>query len=372
MSAEGLDVPASLRLVIIGGESAAPDRVLQWQQRVKNGTRLVNTYGPTEATVVATFAEMGAEGVTIGRGLPHVKCYVLDREMQPVPIGVKGELYAGGEAIARGYAGKGALTAERFVPNPFSDIRGERLYRTGDEVRWLGSGELEFIGRVDDQVKVRGFRVELGEVEAAISRQQAVRECAVVLHADTADEKRLIGYVVTEDTTDLNQLRQELRAELPDYMVPSVLVRVTDLPRMPNGKVDRRALTGLDGVAPQSDRPYVAPRTPLEEELAEIWRQLLKVEKVGVYDNFFDLGGHSLLLTQLASRIRGAFHVDVQLRELFGAPTLEENLKLIAAKQIELEDATVVAQFVEDLKNLSADEIKSLLEAEVSLTPNLT
>jgi acyl carrier protein len=241
------------------------------------------------------------------------------------------------------------------------------LYRTGDQVRWRESGELEFVGRVDNQVKVRGYRIELGEVEAVLSRQQAVQECAVALREEAAGEKRLIGYVVTEDTTDLDHLREQLRGQLPDYMVPSVLVKIADLPRLPNGKVNRRALAALEVTRTESQRLFVAPRTPLEEELAAIWQQLLKVEQVGVYDNFFNLGGHSLLLTQLVSRIRSAFRIDLQLRELFSAPTLEENVKLIALKQIEQEDAAVVAQLVEDLKHLSADEIKSLLKAEGSL-----
>jgi amino acid adenylation domain-containing protein len=374
MSEEALAVPPGVRLVIIGGESAAREPVLQWQQSVQSSVRLVNTYGPTEATVVATVGELATEvaelGVAIGRGLPHVKCYVLDEEMKPVPIGVKGELYVGGEGVGRGYFGRAELTADRFVPDPYtsgSSWGGERLYRTGDEVRWRESGELEFVGRVDNQVKVRGYRIELGEVEAVLSRQQAVQECAVALREEAAGEKRLIGYVVTEDTTDLDHLREQLRAQLPDYMVPSVLVKIADLPRLPNGKVNRRALAALEVTRTESQRLFVAPRTPLEEELAAIWQQLLKVEQVGVYDNFFNLGGHSLLLTQLVSRIRSAFRIDLQLRELFSAPTLEENVKLIALKQIEQEDAAVVAQLVEDLKHLSADEIKSLLEAEGSL-----
>uniref|UniRef100_UPI0013DB290B non-ribosomal peptide synthase/polyketide synthase n=1 Tax=Pyxidicoccus caerfyrddinensis TaxID=2709663 RepID=UPI0013DB290B len=320
-SADGLP---ELRTVISGGEALPADVVARWAP----GRRLLNTYGPTEATVIATLAECVADGrvPSIGRPLANVRAYVLDVRGEPVPLGVKGELYVGGVGVARGYAGRPALTAERFVPDRFSGEAGARLYRTGDVVRWREDGTLDFVGRADAQVKVRGFRIELGEVESALAKLPAVREAVVVAREDGPGGKRLVGYVVAHEgtQTDGAALRAALKETLPEYMVPSAIVVLPAMPLTPNGKVDRKALPAPD-LAAASGRPdFIAPRTPAETLLAGIWSAVLGVEPVGLSDNFFELGGHSLLATQAISRIRAAFGVELPLRELFDSTTLAD------------------------------------------------
>ncbi|GMT96872.1 hypothetical protein KH5H1_09910 [Corallococcus caeni] len=322
---EGL--PA-LRTVISGGEALPPEVVARWAP----GRTFLNTYGPTEATVMATLTECTADGrvPSIGRPLANVRAYVLDARGGLVPVGVKGELHLGGVGVARGYAGRPALTAERFVPDAFSGEAGARLYRTGDVVRWREDGTLEFVGRADAQVKVRGFRIELGEVEAALAKLPPVRDAVVVAREDGPGGKRLVGYVVLRDgvTAQGSELRAALKDALPEYMVPSAVVVLPALPLTTNGKVDRKALPAPD-LAGSDPREYVAPRTPTEQRLAELWQELLGVKRVGAHDHFFDLGGHSLLATQALSRIRQAFTVELPLRRLFESPTLDAVARLI-------------------------------------------
>ena len=285
---------------------------------------------PTETTVCASAHLCRGEypqGPPIGKPISNVRLYVLGRDMQPVPVGVAGELCVGGVSVARGYLARPDLTAERFVPDPFSGQAGARLYRTGDLVRWLPDGELEFLGRIDDQVKVRGFRIELGEIEAVLTEHPQVRD-AVVLAKEIGPEgeRRLVGYVVPVDGVEPGggELRSFLRERLPEYMVPSAFMVLEEFPLTPNGKVDRRALPDPDGARRDLESEYVAPRTEIEAKLAAICSELLGVDKVGVYDNFFDLGGHSLLATQFMSRIREAFGVEVPLRSLFEGPTVAD------------------------------------------------
>ncbi|NOK32233.1 amino acid adenylation domain-containing protein [Corallococcus exercitus] len=322
---EGL--PA-LRTVISGGEALPPEVVARWAP----GRTFLNTYGPTEATVMATLTECTADGrvPSIGRPLANVRAYVLDARGGLVPVGVKGELHLGGVGVARGYAGRPALTAERFVPDAFSGEAGARLYRTGDVVRWREDGTLEFVGRADAQVKVRGFRIELGEVEAALAKLPPVRDAVVVAREDGPGGKRLVGYVVLRDgvTAQGPGLRADLKNALPEYMVPSAVVVLPALPLTTNGKVDRKALPAPD-LAGSDPREYVAPRTPTEQRLAGLWQELLGVTRVGAHDHFFDLGGHSLLATQALSRIRQAFTVELPLRRLFESPTLDAVARLI-------------------------------------------
>ncbi|NMO17644.1 amino acid adenylation domain-containing protein [Pyxidicoccus fallax] len=325
-SPEGL--PA-LRTVISGGEALPADVVSRWAP----GRRFLNTYGPTEATVVATLTECVPDGrvPSIGRPLANVRAYVLDPRGEPVPVGVKGELYLGGVGVARGYAGRPALTAERFVPDPFAaEAAGARMYRTGDVVRWREDGTLEFIGRADAQVKVRGFRIELGEVESALAKLPTVREAVVVARESGPGGKRLVGYVVAREgsRTDGATLRASLKEVLPEYMVPSAVVVLPALPLTASGKVDRKALPAAD-LSESAAREYVAPRTPTEERLAGLWRELLGVARVGAHDNFFDLGGHSLLATQALSRIRQSFGVELPLRRMFESPTLDAVARLV-------------------------------------------
>ncbi|WP_186001748.1 non-ribosomal peptide synthetase [Corallococcus sp. Z5C101001] len=320
------DLP-DLRTVISGGDALPADVVARWAP----GRRFINSYGPTEATVVATLTDVVAEEGTpsIGRPLANVRAYVLDARGGPVPVGVRGELYLGGAGVARGYEGRPALTAERFVPDPFSSEPGARLYRTGDAVRWRDTGALEFLGRTDAQVKVRGFRIEPGEVEAALARLPDVRDAVVVARDAGPAGKQLVGYVVARPgrSVDGAKAREALKQDLPDYMVPSALVVLQALPLTPNGKVDRKALPAPDFT--NDARPFVAPRTPTETRLAELWSRLLGVPRVGASDDFFDLGGHSLLATQAASRVRQAFDVELPLRRLFEATTLEQVARLI-------------------------------------------
>ncbi|WP_164021812.1 non-ribosomal peptide synthetase, partial [Pyxidicoccus trucidator] len=325
---ESTGLPA-LRTVISGGEACSADIVERWGK----GRRFLNTYGPTEGTVVATLTDCEPDGraPSIGQPLANVRTYVLDASLQPVPVGVPGELYLGGVGVARGYLGRPALTAERFLPSPFEAESGARLYRTGDRVKWRANGELDFLGRVDTQVKVRGFRIELGEVESALAAHPAVRGAVVVVREDGPLGRRLVGYVVLREgaQADGASLRADLKESLPEYMVPSAVVVLSALPLTPNGKVDRRALP-----APDFDievREHITPRTPTEERVAQLWSQLLGVQRVNASDNFFDLGGHSLLATQAVSRIRQAFGVELPLRGLFEAPTVEGLARLIDA-----------------------------------------
>ncbi|QAT84065.1 tyrocidine synthase [Corallococcus coralloides] len=327
-SSEGLP---QVRTVISGGEALPADVVARWAP----GRRLLNTYGPTEATVIATFGEVVADGnvPSIGKPLANVRVYVLDAHGQPVPVGVRGELHIGGVGVARGYAGRPGLTAERFVPDAFSGEEGARLYRTGDVVRWRADGQLDFVGRIDAQVKVRGFRIELGEVENALRAAPAVKDAVVLAREDSPGDKRLVAYVVGE-ALDVTALRAHLKQHLPEYMVPAAFVPMDALPLTSNGKVDRKSLPAPDASALRASHAYEAPATPLEEKLAALWSEVLRVPTVGRTDNFFELGGHSLLATQLVARVRAALDVELPLRALFEAPTIEalaERLQLTAA-----------------------------------------
>ncbi|SEN18920.1 non-ribosomal peptide synthase domain TIGR01720/amino acid adenylation domain-containing protein [Stigmatella aurantiaca] len=298
------DFPA-LETIISAGEACTPEVVRRWSA----GRRLINAYGPTEVTVCATLTPgpVSPERVTIGRPIANVHVYVLDGAMQPVPVGAVGELYVGGEGVARGYLHRPGLTAERFVPDPFSPVPGARLYRTGDRVRWLDGGELEFLGRQDGQVKVRGFRIELGEVEAELSAQGSVRACTVAVREDVPGVRRLVAYVVPEEDAALDAavLREALGQRLPEYMVPYTFVWLKALPLTVSGKVDRHALPAPEAVdTPRAQSAFVEPSTPAEKLLASIWAQVLRVERVGAHDSFFELGGDSIIGLQVISRAR--------------------------------------------------------------------
>jgi amino acid adenylation domain-containing protein len=316
--------------VLCGGE-ALP--VALAGELCKRAGSVWNMYGPTETCIWSAVFPVESPGgeaassaaISIGRPIANTQIYLLDRQGQPVPIGVAGELFIGGDGLARGYLGRPDMTAERFVPDPFSAQPGARLYRTGDLARYLPDGNVEFIGRIDHQVKVRGFRIELGEIETALSRHQGVREAVVVVRdgAD-ANDKRLVAYYVPQPgaTITTAELRRHLQAGLPEYMVPSLFVPLDAMPLTPNGKVDRKALPAPGSIQQPEENTYQPPRTPVEEKLAEIWGGVLKKEQVGVTDNFFALGGHSLLATQVVSRVRYALDVELPLRSLFEAPTV--------------------------------------------------
>ncbi|MFF7523906.1 amino acid adenylation domain-containing protein, partial [Streptomyces pseudovenezuelae] len=306
-------------------------------RRWAEGRRLFNAYGPTETTVCATVGACDTadtQAPSIGGAIPGTRVYVLDASLRPVPPGVAGELFIAGPQVARGYLGRPALTGERFLPDPNTGD-GQRMYRSGDRVRRLAAGRLEFLGRVDDQVKVRGFRIEPGEIEAVLTAHPAIRTAVVTAHGDDA-ERRLIAYAVPADLGEGLPPAAELRAfagdRIPAFMVPAVFVELAELPLTTNGKVDRAALPDpADEALTRTAQAYVAPRTGTEDVLAGIWAELLGVGRVGVRDNFFDLGGHSLLATQLVSRVREAFDVDLTLAEVFEEPTVEAIATVVAA-----------------------------------------
>ncbi len=307
--------------LLIGGEAIS--ETLWRRLGASPVVKAFNVYGPTECTVDATVCPINPERErpVLGGPIDNVRLYVLDRHGQPVGVGVAGELYIGGAGLARGYLGRPDATAERFVPDGFSGEPGARLYRTGDRARWLADGTVEFLGRVDFQVKLRGHRIELGEVETALREQPSVREAVALVREYGPGDQRLVAYVVASESVDGAELRSALKTRLPEPMVPAAVVVLPAFPLTPSGKVDRKALP-LPGVAPRSEG-FVAPRTEAERRLAELWTRTLGVERVGVTDSFFELGGHSLLATQLVSRVRGTFGVELPLRAVFEAPTLE-------------------------------------------------
>jgi amino acid adenylation domain-containing protein len=327
-----LEEVGNLRAMLTGGDR------LRRVPAASPGFSLINHYGPTEGTVVATCGEVefGAEGAPpIGRPISNTRAYVLDAGMRPVPMGVSGELYIGGDGLARGYLNHAALTAERFVPDPFGGDGG-RLYRTGDVVRYLRGGDIEFIGRADFQVKVRGFRIELGEIEAALQGHAGVRQCAVVARESNDGDTRLVAYVIAEgDGVSPAELRTHLKERLPEYMVPSAFVTMDAMPLTANGKVDRRNLPEPGKVNEEPSGEAEGGRTPVEELLAGMWAQLLGAESVGVNKNFFELGGHSLLATQLVSKIKEAFQVELPLRIIFEAPTVAALAEAVEAARLE-------------------------------------
>jgi amino acid adenylation domain-containing protein len=367
-----VDQPTSnwhLRTIVSAGEQLLLSQVIvSWLCRLE-GCVLANQYGPTECHVV-TAEELQGEPERwpllppIGRPISNTQIYLLDPfSLQPVPVGVGGELFIGGEGLARGYLHRPDLTAERFVPDPLSVRPGARLYRTGDRARYLRDGRIEYQGRFDQQVKLRGFRVELGEIEAALQDHLAVREAVVTLRDDKQTGKYLVAYVVLEireEQPTAQQLQHFLHARLPDYMIPALFVMLERLPRTPSGKIDRRILPVPDEGQLRSEKEMVAPQTPMQEALTQIWLELLPQTHIGIHDNFFELGGHSLLATQLIVRVQRLFAVEIPVRNLFERPTIAELVLLIQhlqrekIQQIEHED---LEQLLAEVERLSDDEI---------------
>ncbi|TRT77992.1 MAG: amino acid adenylation domain-containing protein, partial [Microcystis sp. M_OC_Ca_00000000_S217Cul] len=333
-------VPSSLRVVAVGGDAVLPETVNIWRQMVGKRVECINVYGPTEASVTAIVHDLldyqseKINSVLIGRPIANTKAYILDQNLQPVPIGVKGELHLCGVRLARGYLNRPELTAEKFIDNPFAHSPFNRLYKTGDLARYLPDGNIECFGRIDNQVKIRGFRIELGEIEAVLNQNIDVQTSCVIIREDTPGDKYLVAYIVAhyERIPMISELRQFLSSKLPLYMVPQAFVFLESLPLTTNRKVDRRALPAPDKIGNRRDQ-YVAPRNGIEEMLVQIWTEILKVEQVGIYDNFFEIGGHSLLATQLVSRIRSLFKIELPLRSLFGAATVAELAHLIGQLQ---------------------------------------
>jgi amino acid adenylation domain-containing protein len=360
------------RYLIFGGEALSWELV-ERVSRTGHTCKIVNHYGPTETTVGSlTFSVDGHDRspysmtVPIGRPIANTRVYILDDRLQPTPMGAAGELYIGGAGVAAGYLNQTAETAARFIADPFASEPGARLYRTGDLARCLPDGNVEFLGRLDTQVKVRGFRVELGEIETLLAQHPSVRQAVVTTWRQASEDvpstvERLTAYLVTSGGRPPSQeeLRGFLQQRLPDYMVPSAFVLLKSLPLTPNGKVDRSALPAPDEARPELQRTFVEPRTPVEKELAHIWEELLRVNEVSVHDNFFDLGGHSLLATQVVSRMRKRFQMEIPLRSLFELPTIGA-----LAEKIQQENENEAARMLSELENLSDEEAERLLEVE--------
>ena len=331
----GGSLPETLRLVVVGGEKAQPHVLEAWRKIAGGRVRWINTYGPTETSVIATSyepspAEPLPSPLPIGRPVANTKIYILDTNLQPVPVGEEGELQIGGPGLARGYLNSSEATAAKFLHDPFSNDPDARLYKTGDMARYLPDGEIEFRGRKDFQVKIRGFRVEPGEIETILGGHESLREAVVLVEEDASGGKRLVAYVVAAAgmTTSATELRAYLKAHLPEYMVPSGFVFVNELPLTPNGKVDRRALATMRP-ADAPDESYVAPTDAVEQKLAGIWEELLGKKPVGIRDNFFELGGHSLIAVRLMRRIEQAFDRKLPLAALFEAPTVEQLAEIV-------------------------------------------
>jgi amino acid adenylation domain-containing protein len=354
----------SFETIVSVGDACTWDLASRWNKKC----RFINGYGPTECTVGAIMGlikegEYLSVTLPIGAPIDNAKIYLLNQYLHPVPIGVPGEIYIGGPGVARGYHKRPALTAEKFIPDPFSEIEGARLYKTGDLARFLPDGNIEFIGRTDFQVKIRGFRIELGEIEAEIIAQDNVKDVVVLARGEAASEKSVAAYMVAQNgkEIDIQKLRTTLKGQLPEYMVPAAFVVMEAFPLTPNGKVNRKALPEHDKVGLISD-DYVPPRTPEEEILAGIWAHILNLEKVGINSSFFDLGGHSLMATQVISRIRDAFEVDIPLRSLFETSTIAELAQQI--DKIRKGEAGIAAP---PLEKISRDEAPPLSFAQQRL-----
>jgi amino acid adenylation domain-containing protein len=340
-------IPASVRTINLAGEALTGELVHQVFEST-NAQKVFNLYGPSEDTTYSTWALMQSGAIKpaapIGKPVTNTQAYVLNEWMEPVPIGVAGELYLSGDGLARGYLNRGDLTAERFLPNPFHTRAGQRMYRTGDMVRYLQDGELEFLGRADQQVKIRGFRIELGEIETALLHYPGVGEATVIVREDKPGEKRLVAYMVPApgQQIDVGGLRQHLQQTLPDFMVPAAMVLLEALPYTPNGKLDKRSLPSPD--LQLEKRQHEPPRTELEEIIARAWREVLEIENVGVHDNFFDIGGHSILAKLVQAKLYAALGQEVELVALFQFPTITSLARFLEGKSLSHEKTLGEAQ----------------------------
>ena len=352
----------SLRYMICGGEVVPRETVERFFEL--SNAAVHDSYGPTETSIAVSesVCVRGQHGpIPIGHPIGNTRVYILDKYLQPAPIGVPGELYVGGSGLARGYLHRPELTAERFVPDRFSSEPGARLYATGDQVRYLPDGNLDFLGRTDDQVKVRGFRIELGEIVGALEQHPMVREAIVVAGPDNAGIQRLVAYILgdADATPSHSELRSFLETKLPRYMVPSTFVFLTSWPLMTNGKIDRHALPLPENVRPQSETPYVAPRTELERIIASIWQEVLQIEMVGTNDNFFDLGGHSLSMLQVHNKLRQNLNRPISMVHMFQYPTVSSMSKYLSQEPDE-EGSAGQIEVRKDFRQQSAQRQRQL------------
>jgi len=345
-----------LQQLLIGGEAISVAHVRKAMTRWPD-LKIVNGYGPSECTVFSScyvISELPGEqqrSIPIGRPIGDRRVYLLDPRLRRTAIGMSGEIYVGGPSVARGYLRRPALTADRFVPDPFSKEGGGRLYRTGDLARYLADGNLEFLGRVDQQVKVRGFRIELDEIREMLNRHPGVSKSIVIAREDEPGNKRLVGYVVAPGGLELapNELRDYLRRELPEYMVPAAIVLLPDLPLNEHGKLDYQSLPSPEQLPRSFDEPYVAPRTEVEQKIAALWQRLLKVDEVGINDSFFNLGGHSLLLAGMFRELRQMFDTKLSVVDLFRYPTVSLLAEHVEPRD-EPEDPGLEPEFAESIK----------------------
>ena len=340
LAESSLKLPKSMRLVIVGGEKANSGALATWRKLAGSHVRWVNTYGPTETSVIVTSYEpKGSEDLPavlpIGRPIANTKIYILDKNLQQLPVGIAGDLYVSGPGLARGYLNRAEITAEKFVQDPFSDVAGTRMYKTGDLARYLANGEIEFAGRIDDQVKIRGYRVELEEIEAVLGAHPGVHEVVIIARENASGEKSLVAYLVPsrEQVPTASELRTYLKQKLPAYMVPAAVVLLESMPKTPNGKVDKRALPAPKDADFATAQEYVAPTTELQSGLAKIWDTVLDKRPIGIRDNFFELGGHSLLAARLMHRIEQQLGKRLPLATLLQAPTIEELSRVIGGGQ---------------------------------------
>ncbi|MBD2040239.1 non-ribosomal peptide synthetase [Microcoleus sp. FACHB-672] len=366
--------------LILGGEAVSWNLIEKVHQYAPN-CLVFNHYGPTEATVgVLTYQvnfeklQHDSETVPLGRPIANTQIYILDSHQQPMPLGVAGELYIGGDNLARGYLNRPELTAEKFIANPFNPQPNARLYKTGDLACYLPDGNIEFLGRIDSQVKIRGFRIELGEIEATLRQHPDVEQAVVIDSEDVPGDKRLVAYIVPKEeliasksqvqSLKSSEFRNLLQEKLPVYMVPAAFVILKILPLTANGKIDRQKLSAADKAYLFSTETFLAPRTPIEEKLADIWAEVLHIEKISISENFFELGGHSLLATQVISRLRQAFQIELPLTHLFEFPTIAALAEIISQKIEPPSEDEMFAQMLAELEQLSEEDVQKILAKE--------
>ncbi|RCJ37306.1 hypothetical protein A6770_40260 [Nostoc minutum NIES-26] len=363
----------SLKRVICSGEALG----FELQQRFFAGVdaQLYNLYGPTEAAIDVTCWHCQPNSqqaiVPIGRPIANTQIYILDKYLQPVPIGVPGELHIGGVALAKGYLHREDLTAEKFIANPFKDemaTSSPRLYKTGDRACYAADGTIEYLGRIDFQVKIRGFRIELGEIEAVLATYPLVREVVVIASEDEVGSKRLVAYIVPQkdQTNFTNELQDFLKTQLPNYMMPAAFVMLEALPLMPNGKVNRQALPAPNLEQSKLEGTFIAPQTAAEEVIAGIWGQVLGLNEIGIHDNFFELGGHSLMVTQVTSRLRQAFQVELPIRNLFESPTVAGLTDALAKIWGDRQVVEEIAQTWQEVEKISTEEVEIILSTQIN------
>ncbi|PSF28880.1 non-ribosomal peptide synthetase, partial [Aphanothece hegewaldii CCALA 016] len=364
----------SMKLLIVGSDTWYLSEHQAIQQLCSPDTRVINSYGVTEATIDSSYFEsthltnQPNKITPIGQPFPNTQLYILDPYLQPVPVGVTGELHIGGRQLARGYLNRSELTTEKFIPHPFSDKPFAKLYKTGDLARYLSDGNIEYVGRIDNQIKLRGFRIELGEIEAVLTQHSAIDEALVIVSQAIPEQQKLIAYIVTKNSDiETSQIKTYLQDKLPEYLIPAVYVILDAFPLTPNGKIDlaeirfaaRNALPKTDLL---NNDLSIAPRNSTEQLIADIWTDILKLEKVGIYDNFFELGGHSLLATQIMSRVREEFKIEIPLRTLFETPTIIGLAEFIINQQLEQVDDELLESLLTEINDLSDEEIQKLLD----------